>query len=219
MKPPIIVTGAPRSGTSLTMQILHAAGMQLGKSAEESLNAAPGSPRGEGRIREQIEKPILERGGFDPLGQNPLPPLEWKPDFITASELREQVLAAVQVKDLNKPWGFKAIKGLLFWPLFAEAFPDAQWVFVERQVNEHIKSIMRTPFMRAFSTEEEWRKYLSKIDSHMNACWDGVDNVSIFHPENVREGRYNYVAELVHGLGLEMTEAVYEQYNPKLYRA
>lgn len=201
------------------MQILHAAGMQLGKSATESLNAAPGSPRGEGRIRDEIYKPILEQGGFDPLGQTSLPPVGWEPDFITPEELREKVIALAQIEDMDKPWGFKAIKGLLFWPLFDKAFPDAKWVTVARPVNEHIQSLIRTPFMTVHDTEAGWRQYLLDIFLYEYDLRNKVKNSMVLELTNVRDsGDYTYVRTLLDWLGLKWSDTIYNQFKPWLYK-
>lgn len=197
------------------MKILHAAGMQVGTMAETQ--TAPGSPWGEGRIRDQLFKPILEDGGFDPLAQDPLPPVGWYPDM-EPGEFRRQVLELVEVRDLTRPWGFKAIKGVLFWKLLNDAFPDAKWVMVDRGVDEHIASLMRTPFMTAYNTYSGWRQYLREIEWHIEDAVEGVSWCIDFQPAWVRDGDWEMVGDVLDTLGLKMCNEVKQQFNQNLYR-
>ena len=192
--------------------------MQLGSSAEQSLNNAPGAPRGEGKLRDNIWKPILEEGGFDPLAQTNLPPVGWEPEFIEPFQLADQIMELIEVDDFDKPWGFKAIKGLLFWKTLHKAFPGAQWVFVERHREPHIASLMATPFMTAYDHAAGWGYYLDQIDKHIDDAWETVD-VNAFWPINAKDGNWTHVAEFLHRLGLKMNEKVYQQVNYNLYRS
>lgn len=207
---PIIVTGGPRSGTTLTMRILQAAGMQLGRTAECA-------DLREGKIRDQLYKPILKAGGYDPLAQDPLPPVGWYPDM-KPEEFREKVIELAEIDDLNKPWGFKAIKGLLFWRLLHDAFPEAEWVFVERATTEHTDSLMRTIFMRCHDTHEGWEEYLNLIEAHAADAWDIVTGWE-YWPSDLRKGDFEDTADLIKWCGLQMNDQVYQQFNPGLYKS
>lgn len=193
MKDPIIVTGGPRSGTTLTMKFLQACGMEVGASAARSTLV-------EGRIRDELYKPILASGGFDPRAQNPLPPLGWQPEM-SAERFRSAVLALAEIDvTKNAVWGFKAIKGLLFWRLVNEAFPKAKWIVIHREREEHIDSLLRTSFMNTYTTREGWDRYLTEIDEHMLDLIAEIDNWEQFEPAELREekpdiGRLTYLCE------------------------
>ncbi len=145
----IFITGAARSGTSLTTQILQKCGLNLG----------PVNPLFENlQAREGVVKPYLRGLGVDPLGQHPLPNLDkLKP----APQFREQITKAIGQKE---PWGYKCAKAVLFWPLWVEHFPDASWVIVRREREDIIDSCMRTNFMSKFKTREDWGNW---VDVHL----------------------------------------------------
>ena len=84
MNDPIIVTGGPRSGTTLTMRFLHACGMEVGTETAKN-------PLLEGRIRDQLFKPLLASGGFDRRAQKSLPPVGWEP-AMPVVQVRQEVL-------------------------------------------------------------------------------------------------------------------------------
>lgn len=144
----IFITGAARSGTTLTASIFEACGANLGKvnSLKECVE-----------VRDGIVKPYLQGHGFDPLGQNPLPVLS---ELTHPSNFRGIVLNALgpgtQV--------YKGAKLCLMWPVWQRAFPEATYVIVRRDTPSIVDSCIRTSFMRAFKNREGWTKW---VDDHI----------------------------------------------------
>lgn len=51
----------------------------------------------------------------------------------------------------------KDVKFVHFWPVLAEAFPDAVWLIVWRDPDKIAASCVRTKFMKKLGTHEEWK--------------------------------------------------------------
>ena len=113
---PILVTGIPRSGTSLVAGCLHACGAWVG----ETLAGNASNPEGyfENRaLREGIVKPQLRQAGGDPLGVRRLPRLAGLP---VQPLLGGQVLGQLSRQGYagDVPWLYKAAKLTLLWPVW-----------------------------------------------------------------------------------------------------
>ena len=200
MHPPIIITGCARSGTSLTCGVLAACGVQFG----ETIGATPANPKGQWENRaiiSEIQKPYLNRVGVDPLGQYPLPDPKALP---RDSGRRERVLdiAAEQGIDTDKPWAFKDAKALLDWQVWAKAFPDAVWVVTHRPAGEIARSCLRTPFMRAYSTEAGWREWVGEHEMRIRALLAHCNGYRV-HTPAIAAGNEDVIRPMVKRLGLK----------------
>lgn len=194
------------------MRVLQRCGLQLGPSAE--INELR-----EGRVRDELWKPILRDGGFDELAQTSLPPVGWFPDSISVADFRDRVLELVGLDDYDCVWGFKGIKGLLFWRLLDAAFPQARWVYVNRPRTEHINSLMRTPFMTAHNTPEGWGHYLDEIDLHRRDLVTSGRNVMTFSPSTIRHGDEWHTGYLCNHCGVKYSGAALDEFDPRRYRS
>lgn len=156
-KPPIIVTGVPRSRTSLTMDILNRCGLFIGKTC----GPTPFNKNGQFEhtsIVNHVEKAYLKRIGADPKMQHPLP---FYKDLISDPNRRKKVIDIMKQDGLTdeKPWGFKCCKAVGDWPVWKDAFPNATWIIVRRDIDSIINSVMRTSFMNNRKTRESWREW------------------------------------------------------------
>lgn len=143
----ILITGAARSGTSLTARILAACGAGFGRVNDLHENVA---------VRDGMLKPYLANRGFDPRGQRPLP------DIAAIHPLPDWRVRVLRAVGSTRP-AYKDAKIAITWPLWMDAFPDAVWVLVRRDDDAIIRSCMRTSFMNAHSQPEGWRRW---IDYH-----------------------------------------------------
>lgn len=166
MRPPILVTGAARSGTSMTAGVLVYSGAKGG----DMFGPTRHNPRGmfeNQMIREGLVKPYLRSIGADPMGQNPLPDMDRvhasakDPAWVARWRGHIEGIMRVQGVGEDDAWCYKGAKMCLFWPVWAAAFPDAKWVLVRRTPADIVSSCMRTGFMRAYRTREGWEKWLS----------------------------------------------------------
>jgi hypothetical protein len=144
--------------------VLAACGARLG--AVNDLNE-------HGGVREKVVKPYLRRISADEMGQHPLPCYaDIKPD----PRWRDRVL-----KHLDGADCYKGAKMALIWPLWVEHFPEARWIIVRREPNDIAASCLRTSFMRAYKTHQEWvrwaQEYHDRCDALMQAVGDKAMNV------------------------------------------
>ncbi len=161
---PIIVTGAPRSGTTMTMRVIESGGVVIGRHCPGFV----GSLCEQSKLRDGVVKPMLREGGFDPLGQDPLPPLRWEPKSSGQWVARYRAavepvrLAAQGIMTPDRPWAVKGIKAAYAPGVLYSAFPRARYLFVHRPTDEHVDSLIRTGFMRAHGINREaWADYIA----------------------------------------------------------
>lgn len=142
----IFITGAARSGTTLTTGILAAMGLNLGP--VNSLNEHLG-------IREDVTKPFLRALGCDPAGQVTLPDT-----FALHAPVGLREGIAGQLAGIPDPKGVKDAKFTLIWPAIEQAFPGSRWVIVRRMVHDIADSCARTSFMSAYGKDRNaWQRW------------------------------------------------------------
>lgn len=193
---PILITGIPRSGTSMVAGTLAQCGAWTGTTVEGFYEHAG--------IREHIVKFILRGMGVDPLGVKTLPTVPATAEMRGLADYIKNLLATDEYK--GERWLYKGCKMALLWPFFTKAFPEAQWVIVRRPREEIIASCLRAPFMNAHSDNpyfwEDWcAEYDRRLADLLNACPSAIV---------VECGRWStdadYVEEIVKSLGLTYNE-------------
>lgn len=199
---PILVTGMPRSGTSLVAGCLHVCGAFTGACVEPTSE----NPKGFFEnvfLREQINKRLLRALGADPRGVDPLPDPAAVPGIQGLARLAIDALR-IEGYDACGPWLFKDAKLTLLWPAWATAFPAARWVIVRRREEEVVRSCLRTRFMRQRSAEPVFwrlfcRAYLDRLERLKES---GVWWCEIW-PEMLVEGDLVPIEKLCAELGLD----------------
>jgi len=177
----IFITGCARSGTSLVAGIVDRCEGWGG----DICGATRYNPRGQYEnveIRNSVIKPVLRMIGADPMGQHPLPDMQKILKLLNgfSAETRrtiDRIIKKQGYKD-RKPWYFKGAKICLIWPIWMRAYPEAQYIVVQRPDHLIIKSCMRTAFMRKRSTKEQWQEW---IDFHK----ERFDEMEAYLPDNV----------------------------------
>ena len=94
---PFLITGLPRSGTSMTAGIFATLGLWTGT----TVPGGPENPKGffeHVALREQVTKGILAGHGFDPVGVRKLPPRDFNPNirFNNSLTLRQTIEAIIR---------------------------------------------------------------------------------------------------------------------------
>jgi hypothetical protein len=147
----IFVTGVPRSGTSLTVKILRALGAVTGEVNVLYENT---------HVRENVLKPLIAANGGDPLGQKSFPDLDTVEAIGLAQKLANYIGVTMGPKTL-----YKDPKITLVWPAFAEAFPDAKWIVVRREMESQIDALIRVPFITVHGEDREaWRRWIMEYE-------------------------------------------------------
>ena len=213
---PILITGCARSGTSLVAGIINICGAFGGETGVGNKYNEKGLFEN-ARIR-TIDKEYLRSIGMDPKGQNPLPitnkliiPSDWK---------RKIENAIVQDGYKDGPWFYKGARNCLTWPVWHYAFPNAKWVIVRRRSADIADSCLKTSFMDAYNSYEEWIRW---INHHENCFVEMIQaglNVKVIWPERMVKGNYEQTYELIEWLGLTWKpEQVMEFIEPRLWKA
>lgn len=201
---PILITGAARSGTSMTAGIVHLCGAWGGKMT----GPTPYNRKGQFEnlaIRNGLIKPILKNMGVDSMGQHPLPKTS---DFFLFSNLavenfRISVLRTIRSQGYRSgPWFYKGAKMCLMWPLWHRAFPDARWIIVRRRKEDIINSCLKTSFMRAFRDSAGWAGW---VDHHIE-CFLGMAATGLFiqyvWPSKMIGNDFSQIEKIIENLGL-----------------
>lgn len=228
MKPPILITGCARSGTSLVAGIINKRGAFGGKMSGPTQYNAKGMFEN-AQIRNGVTKVHLKSLGADTLGQYPLPDIENLTIPVGWKKKVEDIM--IQEGYTEGPWMYKGAKLCLLWPIWNYAFPDAKWVIVRRKTSDIINSCMRTGFMRAFSqrhiqqavgvTNEHdgWLWWVHQHEQRFVEMIQAGMNVKIVWPERMVDGDYSQIKETLEWLGLEWGPEITEFIEPKLWKA
>jgi len=215
MRPPIFITGVPRSGTSMTAGILARCGAFCGETFGPNQFNRKGMFENM-EIREKIVKPYMMLNGADPKGQYPLPVLDSLLSLTNLRERIEGIMVAQGYKD--GPWFYKCAKLCLIWPIFQYAFPDATYIVVRREDKDIIHSCLRTAFMNGYKTPAGWQGW---IDVHKERFAQmktaGMRCVEVW-PTKFVQGDFSEIRALVKEFGLEWNDKAVEGFvSPELW--
>jgi hypothetical protein len=167
-------------------------------------------------IRQNIVKGWLRKHGYDPLCQNPLPPRVVEP----VPGWRDRVLKAIEAQGYNGggPWMYKGAKMVCMWQIWHHAFPHSKWIFVERDYGGIAKSCLRTGFMRAYRTKEEWMEWAREHVVRMRRMKiEGID-VTCISAHEIVAGDFSNIRAFIERCGLTWNrKAVRDFVDPGLY--
>ena len=199
---PLFILGLPRSGTSMVAGILKKTGFWCGS----TLNGDGNNPKGYFEhkvVREQIIKPMLTAMDCDPLGVRRLPDLDALESQPKLKRRLYEVLKSDGYRD-QRPWLYKDAKLTLLWPLFREAFPEARWLIVKRDVDSFVGSCLRTSFMRQHSSDPEfWRAFADAYDQRIEALKSEADQIYEVYTPDFFSGDYTALESLSVDFGIE----------------
>lgn len=214
-QPPILLTGAARSGTSMTAGILYLCGAFGGAMSGPTQYNKRGMFEN-ANIRNKIVKPYLRRLGVDPLGQRPLPDVS---SLTPYRSLRSSVCAIMQKEGYKKgPWFYKGAKLCLIWPIWHKAFPKAKWIIVRRSDEDIINSCLHTGFMRGYSTSEGWQYWVDEHKKRISEMKHSGMDVCEVWPSKFVAGDTSEIRGIVEDCGLLWNEdAVTDFITPALW--
>lgn len=205
---PILVTGAPRSGTTMTAGILRRCGAWVGHvdATYENID-----------VRDRVMIPYFKFIGADPRGQNPLPNVD---NLKPLAGLARRVETFVKFQGYRYgQWMVKSNRIILTWPLWRETFSGAKWVIVRRKPVDVVNSCMKTCYMDGHKDEPGWASWLNQYQKRFNALHASGANVREIWPCRFIAGDYSEVEDVVQWLGLQWNEAKIRDYvNPELWR-
>jgi hypothetical protein len=210
---PIIITGLPRSRTSMTTQIMELCGVFLG----DVIRSQPANPQGQcehRKIIDKVQKAHLRRNKFDPKGQNPLPPRNWHKSDPARKDMVLRIMKQDGLKD-GMIWGFKDSKATLDWRTWNDHFPNAKWIITERKDEDVIKSCLRTSFMSKYKNEKGWQGWIDEHKKRFNDMYLNLKYAWILNTDEVVAYNFDTLELIVEELGLTWDyDKVYNQIQP-----
>ena len=215
MRPPILITGCARSGTSMTSGIIDICGAFGGLTSGPTRHNRKGMFEN-ALIRNEIVKPYLGSMGLDPKGQSPLPDVD---NLAKIPDLRRKVEAIFRSQGYTEgPWYYKGAKLCLVWPIWHMAFPDAQWIIVRRKDEDITQSCMRTGFMSAFKAIDGWQEWVNHHKSCFRQMHGARLDIMEVWPHKFVGGDFSEIKDVVEKLGLSWNmDEVCEFVDPALW--
>ncbi|WP_273888038.1 sulfotransferase [Rubrobacter naiadicus] len=179
----LIIAGFHRSGTSLTAQLLHRAGLFLGY---EMLEANPSNPYGHFEDREVVDLHQQILGDNDLTWQvaGPLLPVVGEARWRWLREIAERRNAE------HRLWGFKDPRVCHFLGLWKYVLPDAKVLVVYRHFADSTYSLARRHAQNLFDGEgpaELHRRFWSEPDLALRMWLAGNEALLAFartHPQD-----------------------------------
>ena len=209
---PIIITGVPRSRTSMTTGILNLCGLQLG----DVIGPTPNNKKGQFENRDiidKVDKKHLKLHKFDPMGQYPLPiklPIDAGRKYVVLNILKKQGV------NFNKPWGFKDSKSILSFNSWINAFPYSKWIIVNRKKEDIARSCELTPFMRK---RKDWFNFIDEYRNRFEALKKVHDKVYEINTDDIVNFKFDSLKDMVSNLGLIWDEEKIREFvDPNLTR-
>lgn len=215
---PILITGIPRSGTSMIAAAINKCGAFGGEMSKRGMYSND-------QIRESLVKPYLNRMGIDTEGHYPLLrsisiPRDW-------DERVEKVLEVQGYED--GPWMYKDSRITPMWRVWNRAYKNARWVIVRRKPLDVIHSCIQTAYMLRFKSEtvqkyvgvntekDGWWWMIHQYEAYFNEMvQEGIHFKEIW-PERMATGDYSQMYELCDWLGLKWSDAALDYINPLLW--
>ena len=197
---PILITGVPRSGTSLVANVIHHCGAGGGL---VHTNGGPGNPTGlyeNQAIIDRVNKEILWNLGCDPRGQEKLPDHN-----IPRIDISIEIHTIIQGQggSITKPWYFKDPKTLLVYGSYLKSFPGAKWILVRRNIDDIIDSCIRASFLcnkdSVVACENYVKHYLALAEKLQAEC----PNVLEVWYDKIMDGNLDELGKVIEWLGLE----------------
>lgn len=174
-----IITGAARSGTTLTAKVFEACGADFGGHTTGLM---------EDKSFRKITNGCLRSHGYDPLGQGPIP---------------NHSLDCPELKNLPNLEIAKQAKAVFIWKDLHKHHPDAKWVIVRRDKEKIIDSCLRTKFMNRYNTREEWSNWADVYLGLLEEIKEVVDWVEVWPALFKEDTEYEGMKQAVEYLGYE----------------
>ena len=208
-QPPIIVTGARRSGLSMTAACLHVCGADSGDREISDLSKALYENR---RVIQNFIDPLLTLAGIPLDGSIALSP----PSVVDVGRIPVRIrmlLEAHGVDHENSPWLLKSYKYALIWEHFDRMFPGTKWLLVKRKKEDLVRSCLNTTYMHFHSGQEGWEKWAEEWEKLVESIREGIgeERCHIFEPLAMTRGDYSGLQKEVEWLGLNFNKKAVEE--------
>jgi len=217
MNPPLLLTGAARSGTSMTAGIVYHCGSFGGKTSGPTAWNRKGMFEN-AEIRESVMKPYLQLHGADPKGQKPLPDPH---ALLPISNFRAKIESIMKFSGYqNGHWFYKGAKMCLVWPLWDEAFSDAKWIIIRRKDEEIVHSCMKTAFMNGYNHPDGWQFWVDEHKKRFSEMHEHGLMIREVWPSQFVAGDFSEIKDVIEWAGLKWNEEAVKGFiDPSLWRS
>lgn len=218
---PILITGAARSGTSMTAGVVNLCGA-FGGQMSGATNYNRKGMFENSMVRDYLTKNYLKNQGWDPMAQNPLPDIETVKAHAETqgARFRQTVISIFRDQGcrFDGQWFYKGAKMCLMWPIWNEAFPEARWIIVRRNAEDIVRSCLRTGFMRAYKLRSGWLQWVAEHEKRFEEMHEAKLRVQEIWPQRMINGDFTQMQMVINWLGLVWDlDNVREFIEPKLW--
>lgn len=208
MRDPIIITGIPRSGTSMIAGIINICGAFMGNTNKMMENQ---------ELKDRLLIPFMRSIGAEETGQINHPDL---------SSLQIPVGFRKNVLDIYKAQGWAeeqplAIKSnlvALTWPIWQYAFPNAKFIIVRRRTGDIVNSCIKTGYMNKHDTKEGWVEMCRSYQNRFSQMIEEGMNCKVIWPHRMVFGDYSQIWDMLEWLGLEWNTEILNWVDPKFIK-
>ena len=218
MKNVIVVLGSGRSGTSLTMGLLHACGMRISK------NLIPASDQNPEGSNEDAEIFALQRGLLQSLGPLAMPPPRGWLNSDIAKRTKSELSALLEKKlaDPGATWGFKDPHTAYTLPMWHQLF-NMHKVTPRYVLSVRDPAAVVTSMARQYGTDESMAE-LFWLTKYLECIQETGASAFIVHYEDlVKEGSDAIIGKMANFAGLtpamNFTEIASAAVKPSLNRS
>ena len=197
----ILITGIPRSRTSLTAAIFEKCGAEFGKNLKKPNKHNPLGYYEDMAIIRNLVNPHWDNMGFHPLDRVNMPN---KQDVIIDPDWQVKVKRIMG--HLSPNTAIKEPKMCLYWEQWHDAFPEAKWVIVRRPRAEVLESITnRTPWIRNTLTHSQAQCY---INHHLHRIAELKAEVNYFevHTNKFIHSDFSEIQQCAEWCGLKWND-------------
>jgi len=171
---PIFIVSPPRSGSSLIASLINFAGIFGGDM----------KPADEWNKKGYFENFQLRKILIDFLRENDSQLLykRFHPVNLatTIEGLREIIVNIMLDEGINPGQRFflKNFKMVFAWKSFYNSFPDAKWIFIERNQQNMINSMINAPFL-VHDNENDWNEFIHSFNENIRGIKNYADTYTL----------------------------------------
>jgi len=200
---PILIAGAPRSGTTMLAGLLHHHGVWVGRARTTrypDTNVQFGS---ENQDIKNVMKNIAHHIHYDNW-DTPLPDYN-----CTACDYTQKRIERYVPDDVR--WLVKTSWVLIFCDLWMEMYPDALWVFPTRAPQKILESMNRHPGMRR-RPDKQKKRFINALQQRQSDISSRVRDYINLDVDAFIQQENNEVERLFDFLGMELDSGIVDNW-------
>ena len=201
----ILVTGPPRSGTSMVAGILAICGAFPGFTIGPVPHNAKGTFQNQ-VIMELIINMLIAFRLYNEWGMHVIP--ERSPFIADLRERVDQTLLAQGANGLQMM--VKAPQISLMWETWHQAYPEAKWIWCDRDKEAVARSCIRAAKYESLTDPpynfQEWKAWVEAHDTKLFEIAEEIEDFTIIDSRKVADGDYDHLKSFVDYAGLVWKE-------------